>query len=84
VPHHEIPQCVGKPLLYFVEEFLNLSKNAAAKVEAGDAVAKDAICRIIFLNLKIDEEKVANYLLKEPFATLFKTRSVKTGRGERI
>lgn len=64
-----------------VEQFLNLSKNAAAKVEAGDAVAKDAICRIIFLNLKVDEEKVTSYLCKEPFATLLKTHSDNSGRG---
>lgn len=66
-----------------IEEFLNLSKNAAIVVKAADAVVKDAICRIIFLNLKVDEEKVLSYQLKEPFATLLKTHNSVSGRGDR-
>lgn len=67
-----------------IENFLNLSKNASAKVKAGDAIQKDAICRLIFLNLKIGDQKVVSYSLKEPFATLLKNRNIITGRGEAI
>lgn len=57
-----------------LEQFLNLSKNAAAIIKAANVVGKDAICRIIFLNLTVDDKKVLSYQLKEPFATLLKTR----------
>ena len=67
-----------------IEEFLNLSKNAARVVKAADAVVKDTICRIIFLNFNVDEEKVVSYQLKEPFATLLKTRENHYGRGDTI
>ncbi len=63
-----------------LEEFLNLSKNAAVTVKAGDAIAKDMICRLLFLNLIVENEKVASYRLKEPFATLLKSRSFSNGR----
>ena len=64
-----------------LEEFLNLSKNAAAVVKSGDAIIKDQICRLIFLNFTVDEAKVASYQLKEPFTTLLKQRSLSFGRG---
>lgn len=64
-----------------IEQFLNLSKNAGRIIQAGDGVVKDAICRLIFLNFSVDESKVLSYRLKEPFATLLKTRSVVTSRG---
>lgn len=64
-----------------IEEFLNLSKNAAKIVKAGDAIVKDTICRYIFLNLKTDGTKVLSYQAKEPFATLLKRRQVRTSRG---
>lgn len=66
------------------EEFLNLSKNAVMTVKAGDAIVKDTICRLIFLNFSLDGEKVASYQLKEPFDTLLKSRSVLLSRGGRI
>ena len=66
-----------------VEQFLNLSKNAAAKAKAGDVVEKDKLIRMVFLNLELGDEKIASYSLKEPFATLLKNRKVSTGRGER-
>jgi hypothetical protein len=69
--------------LVSVEQFLNLSKNAAAKVKAGDVVAKDKIVRLIFLNLELGDDIMASCRLKEPFATLLKNREVSTGRGER-
>ncbi len=52
------------------EQFLNLSKEAANIVKSGDAVQKDTICRFIFLNFLVNEEKVLDYQAKEPFATL--------------
>lgn len=64
-----------------LEEFLNLSKNAATYIKYGDEFVKDAICRLIFLNFQVDEEKVTMYQLKEPFATLLKSRSVLPSRG---
>lgn len=67
-----------------IEEFLNLSKNAARVVKAADAVVKDAICRIVFLNFNVDETKVVSYQLKEPFVTLLRTRENLYGRGDTI
>jgi site-specific DNA recombinase len=69
-----------------IDQFLNLSKNASAKVKSGTAIEKDIICRLIFLNFSVDEEKVASYRLKEPFATLLGTDNFGkslNGRGER-
>ncbi len=63
-----------------VEQFLNLSKNAGVIVESANVVAKDVICREIFLNFSVDEEKVLKYRLKEPFATLLKDREILSGR----
>ncbi len=67
-----------------IEQFLNLSKNAASIFKAANVVIKDRIARYIFLNLTVDEEKVASYQLKEPFATLFKTRQLHTSRDAQI
>lgn len=64
-----------------IEEFLNLSKNAAKIVKSGDAIVKDMICRYIFLNLTTDGTKVLSYQAKEPFATLLKRRQQRTSRG---
>ncbi len=66
-----------------LEEFANLSKNAATIVQSADAIGKDMICRHIFANWTVDEEKVASYQLKEPFATLLKQRQFLFGRGRR-
>lgn len=66
-----------------LEEFLNLSKNAATYIKFGNEFVKDALCRLIFLNFHVDEEKVTMYQLKEPFATLLKSRSVLPSRGKR-
>lgn len=67
-----------------VEQFLNLAKNAGSKVKAADEVGKDHICRIIFLNLIVDEQKVADYHLTKAFAKLEKMQSVRHGRGDWI
>jgi len=55
-----------------LEQFLNLSKNALLIVKSGSAMAKDKICRLIFTNFFVDNEKVTKYSLNEPFATLLK------------
>src|SRR5690606_11443527 len=51
-----------------IQEFLNLSKSAGNIVKSGNAIVKDTICRMIFLNFVLNEEKVASFSLKEPFA----------------
>lgn len=66
-----------------MEQFLNLSDNAAAIVQAGNPVVKDIICREIFLNLIVDEENVLSHQLKEPFATLLKQRKILSSRGDK-
>ncbi len=62
-------------------EFLNLVKTAANKMRAGSAAEKDALCRILFLNLRVDNEKVVDYLWKEPFDTLVKSSEIYSGGG---
>ncbi|QQG47816.1 MAG: recombinase family protein [Candidatus Woesebacteria bacterium] len=64
-----------------LEQFLNLSKNAPELVKSAEVVSKDAIIRLIFLNMTVDEEKVTDFRLKEPFATLLKDRSFLPSRG---
>lgn len=64
-------------------EFLNVIKTAADKMKAGSAVEKDVLCRILFLNLRVDNEKVASYLWREPFTSLVKATELQSGRGER-
>ena len=66
-----------------IEQFLNLAKNAGSKVKAADEVAKDRICRLIFLNLVVDEEKVVSYQMTKAFSKLEKAQTVLSGRGER-
>ena len=55
-----------------LEDFLNLSKNAAMIVQKANAQAKDEICRLIFTNFCVNKEKVLSYQLKEPFTTMLK------------
>ncbi|MCL4360708.1 recombinase family protein [Patescibacteria group bacterium] len=66
-----------------LEDFLNLSKNASVIVQSANAVVKDLICRKIFLNLTVDNEKVLSYQAKEPFATLLKQRGLLSCADER-
>lgn len=66
-----------------LEQFLNLSKNAGAIVRNGDEIIKDTVCRFIFLNFCVDDEKVLNYQLKSPFDELLKNQSVLYGRRDR-
>lgn len=64
-----------------VEQFLNLSKNASLIVQSADERVKDIICRQIFLNFTVNEQKVLSYQAKEPFTTLIKQRQQRTSRG---
>ncbi len=66
-----------------LEDFANLSKNAASIVQSADAVGKDMICKLIFANFTVDEQKVASYRLKEPFDILMKQRKFLFSRGTR-
>lgn len=49
-------------------------------MKAADEVGKDHICRLIFLNLVVDEEKVVSHHLKEPFKTALESKVVLNGR----
>ncbi len=69
--------------LLSIEQFLNLAKNAGSKVKAANEVGKDHICRIIFLNLVVDDEKVVSYKMTKAFSKLEKAQVVLNGRGER-
>ena len=62
-----------------MDEFLNLCKNAGAIARSATEVQKDTICRYVFLNLSVDEEKVVAYQLKEPFNTLVKRLFIQEG-----
>jgi predicted nucleic acid-binding Zn-ribbon protein len=61
------------------EEFLNTVKMAPDKIRAGSAVEKDRVCRILFLNLRVDNEKVASYLWRESFASMVKATEFSFG-----
>jgi site-specific DNA recombinase len=65
-----------------IEQFLNLSKLAGTKLEAAGPVAKDRICRLLFLNLVVNSEKVVDFQMREPFATLIKTHKFLSGGPE--
>jgi len=64
-----------------LEQFLNLSKNAVKIAKSPIPEVKDAFCRIIFLNLTVDESKVASYQLKPLYDVLLKHRQQSLGRG---
>lgn len=64
-----------------IEQFLNLSKKAGIIVKSANELQKDIICREVFLNVTVNEQKVASYRLKEPFATLLKQRQLLSSRG---
>ncbi len=56
------------------DDFVNTAKNLSVKLKKGDKRQKDAIVRILFVNLFVDGEKVTKYTLKEPFLTLLGDR----------
>lgn len=61
------------------EEFLNVIKNASKHLKVADVVLKDQIARLIYLNVRVDSEKVVDYQMKEPFKTYFKTHKILDG-----
>ncbi len=65
------------------EQFLNLIKSAPDKMRAGSAVEKDRLARILFLNLRIDNEKALSVIWREPFASLVKAIELPYGTRER-
>lgn len=79
----ELEDKINKPEVdrLTLEEFLNLSKNAGNIIQSANAGVKDLISRKIFLNLIVDNEKVLNYQLKEPFTALLKQRNMSPSRG---
>ncbi len=65
------------------DEFLNVVKMASERMKAGSAVEKDTLCRILFLNLRVDNAKVVDYVWNEPFASLIKAGEIMPGADER-
>ncbi len=63
------------------EQFLNLIETAPDKMKAGTVEQKDRIVRIIFLNLKVGDQKVDSYLCNEPFASMLELAQISSGRG---
>ena len=63
------------------EEFLNVVNNAGKLLRAADVGLKDRIARIIYLNVRVDSEKVVDYQMREPFKTYFKPHKISNGRG---
>lgn len=61
-------------------EFLNVVKTASDKMKAGSAAEKDALARILFLNVRVNNEKVADFIWREPFATRVKSLEIPPGR----
>ena len=66
-------------LMLTKDEFLNLVNSASDKMRNGTAVEKDQLCRILFLNLSISNEKSLSCIWKEPFKTLIQNRKVHSG-----
>lgn len=54
------------------EEFLNIVNNAGKLLRAADVGLKDRIARLIYLNMCVDNENVADYRMREPFNTYLK------------
>lgn len=65
------------------EQFLNVVNNAGKLLRAADVGLKDRIARLIYLNVRVDSEKVVDYQMREPFQTYFKTHKISNGRGDR-
>ena len=53
-------------------------------MKAGSAVEKDALAGILFLNLRVDNDGISEYIWKEPSAGLVKSIEFSYGRGDRI
>ena len=61
------------------QEFLNLLKSLPDKIENASIAEKDAIIRIMLLNLTIDDQKRPHFLWKEPFKSLLESQEFLTG-----
>ena len=61
------------------EHILNLLKTLPDKMENGSAIEKDAIARLLLLNLTVDAQKRPHFLWKEPFASLLESRKGDSG-----
>jgi len=71
---------VGVPLKKATtRKFLNLANSLGDKMRADTPVEKDILCRMLFLNLRLDNKNTPSYLWKEPFATLIKSRKISFG-----
>jgi hypothetical protein len=65
------------------QDFLNVANNASQLLKAADVAAKDRIARLIYLNVEVDDEKVVNQQIREPFKTLLENQNILLGRGDR-
>ena len=61
------------------QDFLNLIESAGKQMRNGNFVQKDAIARILLLNLKVDNEKRLIPIWNEAFEGLFSSRSFPSG-----
>lgn len=69
------------------DKFVNITKNIADKLKKGDKHQKDAIVRIMFVNILVNRDKVVKYSLKEPFLALLNRKTsemVTSGRSGEI
>ncbi len=65
-----------------ITEFLNSTKNAVKAVQSDDPVIRDTICRKLFLNFSVGDQKILSYQLNQPFATLVKYHHLRFSRGK--
>lgn len=65
------------------QDFLNVANNASQLLRAADVAAKDRIARLIYLNVEVDDKKVVNQQIREPFKTLLENQNILLGRGDR-
>ena len=64
----------AKTKKYTEQEFKTLIKNTTKLFKKGNLFQKERIIREIFLNFSYGQEKMASFSLREPFATLYKTK----------
>ena len=65
------------------DEFLNTLKKLAQQMRNGDARQKDILCRNLFLNTRIDNQKTPSFIWKEPFDQVVKLQEIIPGTRER-
>ena len=59
----------------------SIDDNMADKLKAADVFQKDAIVSNLFLKLCFDNQKMTQYTLKEPFASLVELYNIQYGGG---